>query len=65
MLSHVQVLQQALIWYAMYMASLPSVRITSKICLSTATLMDTDKLLSDVLLSDNLSNSQDTFVKGR
>ena len=34
------------------MALLPSVRITSKICLLTATLADKDNLSSDTLLSD-------------
>ena len=47
------------------MVSLPSVRITSEICLLTATLADKDNPSSDALLSDNLSNSQETFVEGR
>ena len=46
------------------MASLPRVRITSDICLLTATLTDKDNTSSDALLSDNSSNSQETFVKG-
>ena len=36
----------------------------SKICLLTATFADKDYSLSDTLLSDNLSNSQETFVEG-
>ena len=47
------------------MASLPSVRITSKICLLTATLADKDNPLSDALLSNNSSNSQGILVEGR
>ena len=49
--------------YATSMASLPSVRITSEICLLTAMLVDKDNPLSDTLLSDNWSNSQETFVE--
>ena len=45
------------------MAWLPSIRITSEICL-TATLMAKDNPSSDALLSDNSSNSQET-VKGQ
>ena len=45
-------------------ALLPGVGITSKICLLTATLADKDNPSSDALLSDNLSNSQETFVEG-
>ena len=44
----------------MSMALLPSVRITSKISLLIATLADKDNPSSDALLSDNLSNSQET-----
>ena len=40
-------------WYSMSMASLPSIRITSEICLLTATLADKDNPSSDALLSDN------------
>ena len=47
----------------MSMASLPSVRITFEICSLTATLADKDNPSSDALLSDNSSNSQETFVK--
>ena len=43
---------------------LPGVGITSEICLLTATLADKDNPSSDALLSDNLSNSQETFVEG-
>ena len=43
------------------MASLPSIRITYEICLLTATLVDKDNSSSDTLLSDSLSNSQETF----
>ena len=46
----------------MSIASLPGIRITSKICLLTATLTDKDNPLSDALLSDNSSNSQETFL---
>ena len=46
----------------MSIASLPGVGITSKICLLTATLADKDNPSSDALLSDNLSNSQETFL---
>ena len=46
-------------------ASLPSVRITSKIYLLTTTLTDKDNSSSDALLSDNLSNGQDTFIEGQ
>ena len=49
----------------MSIASFPGIGITSKICLLTATLADKDNPSSDALLSDNLSNSQETFVKGR
>ena len=45
-------------------ASLLSIRITSKICLLTTTLADKDTSSSDALLSDNLSNSQETFIEG-
>ena len=49
----------------MSMALLPSIRITSKICLLTAaTLADKDNPSFDAFLSDNLSNSQETFVEG-
>ena len=57
----------ALIWYATSEASLPSIRITSETCSLTATLVVKDNLSSDAtdaLLSDNSSNSQETFVKG-
>ena len=53
------------IWYVTSMALLPSVRITSEICLFTAILTDKDNPSSDALLSENLSNSQETFVEGR
>ena len=46
-------------------ASLPGIGITSEICLLTATLADKDNPSSDALLSDNSSNSQETFVEGR
>ena len=49
----------------MSIALLPSIGITSEICLLTATLADKDNPSSDALLSDNSSNSQDTFVEGR
>ena len=49
----------------MSIALLPGIRITSEICLLTATLTDKDNPLSDALLSDNSSNSQETFVEGR
>ena len=45
-------------------ALLPSIRITYKICLLAATLTEKDNKSSDVLLSDNLSNSQGAFVEG-
>ena len=51
--------------YTMSIASLLGVRITSKICLLTTTLADKDNPSSVALLSDNLSNSQETFVEGR
>ena len=51
--------------YHEYFASLPGVGITSEICLLTATLADKDNPSSDTLLSDNSSNSQETFVEGR
>ena len=41
---------------------LPGGGITSKICLLTAALADKDNSSSDVLLSDNSSNSQETFL---
>ena len=44
---------------------LPGVGITSEICLLTATLADKDNPSSDALLSDNSSNSQETFVEGQ
>ena len=46
------------------MALLPVIRITSEICLLTATLSDKDNPSTDALLSDNSSNSQETFVEG-
>ena len=49
----------------MSIASLPGIGITSEICLLTATLADNDNPSSDTLLSDNSSNSQETFVEGR
>ena len=49
----------------MSIASSPGVGITSEICLLTAALADKDNPLSDALLSDNSSNSQETFVKWR
>ena len=48
----------------MSIASLPGVGITSKIYLLTATLADKDNPSSEALLSDNLSNSQETFIEG-
>ena len=48
----------------MSMASLPSIRITSEICSLTATLADKDNPSSDAYLSDDSSNSQETFVEG-
>ena len=45
-------------------ALLPGVGITFKICLLTATLADKNNPSSDALLSDNSSNSQETFVEG-
>ena len=54
-----------LIWYTTSIASLPGIGITSEICLLTATLADKDNPSSDVLLSDNSSNSQETFVEGQ
>ena len=57
------VLYRALIWYTTSIASLPGIGITSKICLLTATLTDKDNPSSDALLSDNSSNSQETFVE--
>ena len=48
----------------MSMALLPGIRITSEICLLTATLNDKDNTSSDILLSDNSSNSQETLVEG-
>ena len=49
----------------MSIALLPGIGITSKIYLLAATLADKDNPLSDALLSDNSSNSQETFVEGR
>ena len=49
----------------MSIASLPGVGITSEICLLTATLADKDNPSSDTLLSENSSNSQETFVEGQ
>ena len=43
-------------------ASLPSVRITPKICLLTATLADNNS--SSDAVSDNSSNGQETFIEG-
>ena len=54
-----------LIWYTTCIASLPGVGITYGICLLTATLADKDNPSSDALLSDNSSNSQETFVEER
>ena len=49
----------------MSIASLPGIGIPSETCLLAATLADKDNPSSDALLSDNLSNSQETFVEGR
>ena len=49
-------------WYTM--SIVPGVGITSEILL-TATLADKDNPSSNALLSDNSSNSQETFVEGR
>ena len=49
----------------MNIASLPGIGITSEISLLTATLADKDNPSSDTLLSDDSSNSQETFVEGR
>ena len=49
----------------MSIASLPGIRITSEICLLTATLADKDNPSSDALLSDNSPHRQETFVEGR
>ena len=49
----------------MRIASLPGVGITFEVCLLTAKLTDKDNPSSDALLSDNLSNSQETFVEGQ
>ena len=46
----------------MSMALLPSIRITSEICLLNT---DEDNQSSDTLLSKNSSNSQETFVEGQ
>ena len=46
------------------MASIPGIRNTSEICLLTATVADKDNPSSDAL-SDNSTNSQETFVEGR
>ena len=46
----------------MSISSLLGVGISSKICLLTATLADKDNPSSDALLSDNSSNSQETFL---
>ena len=46
------------------MALLSSIRIISEVCLLAAALTDKDNPLSDVLLSDNLSNSQEAFIEG-
>ena len=48
----------------MSIALLPGIGITSEICLLTATLADKNNPSSDALLSDNSSNSQETFVEG-
>ena len=58
-------IKTVLIWYVMSTALLPSVRITFEICLLTATLTDNDNPSSDALLSDNSSNSQETFAEGQ
>ena len=47
------------------MVLLHSIRITSEICSLTATLAANDNQSSDALLSDNSSNSQETYVEGR
>ena len=46
----------------MSMATLPSIIITFEVCLL---LMDKDNPSFDALLSDNSSNSLETFVEGR
>ena len=46
------------------MASLPGIRITSEISLLTAILTDKNNPLSETLLLDNLSNSQEISVEG-
>ena len=45
------------------MESLHSVRITSEICSLIAILAAKDNPLFDALLSDNLTNSQETFLE--
>ena len=45
------------------MALLPSVKITFEIFSLTATLAAKDNPLFDALLSDNMSNNQETFVE--
>ena len=47
------------------MVLLPTIKITSKICSLIVTIADKDNPSSDALLSDNSSNSQETFVKGK
>ena len=55
----------ALIWYTTSIVSLPRIRITSEICLLTATLAGKDNPSSDTLLSDTSQiASQETFVEG-
>ena len=49
----------------MRMTALPRVRVTSEIGLLTATLADKYNPSFDALLSDNSSNSQETFVQGQ
>ena len=46
------------------MVSLPGIRITSEICLLTVTPADKHNPWSDTFLSDNSSNTQETFVEG-
>ena len=55
--SRALVLQRAII----SIPSLPSVRITSEICLLTATLVDKDNPSPDALLSDNSSKLPRNF----
>ena len=64
MASYYSRLTATLIWYTTSIVSLPGIRITSKICLLTATLADKDNPMHGYQIIRQIA-SQETFVEGR